>query len=71
MTDATPEGERIGLPEMLERFDRRGPRYTSYPTAVEFNDRVGHDEYVTRLAELGERDPGVALYVHIPFCAER
>src|SRR3546814_12669090 len=41
------------------------PRYTSFPTAAEFNDRVGADEFVRALeGETGE----VSLYVHIPFC---
>jgi len=43
------------------------PRYTSYPTAVEFNSSCGADEYVRALRDL---PPGTALslYVHIPYC---
>ncbi|HKT85265.1 MAG TPA: oxygen-independent coproporphyrinogen III oxidase [Novosphingobium sp.] len=41
------------------------PRYTSFPTAAEFHDRVGAREFVRALEEqTGE----VSLYVHIPFC---
>lgn len=41
------------------------PRYTSYPTAADFADRVGPDEYVRALQQ-AEGD--VSLYVHLPFC---
>ena len=33
----------------LRRFDRPGPRYTSYPTAVEFHEGVGAEAYATAL----------------------
>lgn len=56
--------------ELLQRYDRPGPRYTSYPTAVEFHDRFGAADYVDRLARI---DPGqpLSLYVHLPFCEHR
>jgi oxygen-independent coproporphyrinogen-3 oxidase len=57
---------------LLARHDRPGPRYTSYPTAVEFHDGVTSHEYVERLAaadELG--DAPLSLYMHLPFCEER
>ncbi|MEX0825844.1 MAG: oxygen-independent coproporphyrinogen III oxidase [Acidimicrobiia bacterium] len=58
--------------ELLARHDRPGPRYTSYPTAVEFGEGVGPDEYADRLAAAGSRqnDP-LSLYVHLPFCEAR
>src|SRR3546814_19048506 len=43
------------------------PRYTSFPTAAEFNDRVGADEFV-RALEGDTRE--VSPYVHIPFCEQ-
>ncbi len=45
------------------------PRYTSYPTAAEFNDGVGRDELGLALAGV-EADQPVSLYVHIPYCHE-
>jgi oxygen-independent coproporphyrinogen III oxidase len=59
-------------PDLLERHDRPGPRYTSYPTAVEFHAGVGPTEYAARLAEASARpaDP-LSLYVHLPFCEAR
>ena len=43
------------------------PRYTSYPTAVEFEGGVGADEYVQALSDLPSGTP-LSLYVHIPYC---
>lgn len=43
------------------------PRYTSYPTAMEFVDDVGADAYA-RALDAVEPATSVSLYVHIPFC---
>tara|TARA_B110001454_G_scaffold92635_1_gene88340 strand:+ start:1070 stop:2494 length:1425 start_codon:yes stop_codon:yes gene_type:complete len=55
-------------PELIQRYNRSGPRYTSYPTAVEFK-AVESDQVEKDL--LSKRDPNVplSLYLHIPFCA--
>jgi len=57
--------------DLIRRYDRAGPRYTSYPTAVQFSDRFGLNEY--RVAALtSNQDPvprPLSLYVHIPFCS--
>ena len=58
-------------PELLARHDRPGPRYTSYPTALEFTPDFGPSEHQARLSGLAAtRDP-LALYVHLPFCESR
>ncbi len=57
---------------LLERYDRPGPRYTSYPTAVEFHQGVKDQIYVDRLARLNAAgDEPLSAYVHLPFCQER
>lgn len=58
--------------ELLARYDRSGPRYTSYPTAVEFHTGVDTEVYAHHLA-LADRDAREALsvYVHLPFCEHR
>ena len=66
---------RITLPtvdrELLRRLDVPGPRYTSYPTAPEWKDDFGPDDYAAALAEIGSRpDEALSVYVHIPFCHE-
>ncbi|MBI1317939.1 MAG: oxygen-independent coproporphyrinogen III oxidase [Candidatus Hydrogenedens sp.] len=58
--------------ELLERYDRPGPRYTSYPTAPEWNDEFGPEEYLAALdAADAQHDDPLSIYVHIPFCHER
>ncbi len=54
--------------ELIRRYDSRGPRYTSYPTALQFDDQLTEDDY--RRNALASNDSGVplSLYVHIPFC---
>lgn len=65
-----PETERVfGL---LKSYDRPGPRYTSYPTAVEFAESYTAESYTDRLeqANAAAAEP-LSFYVHIPFCDER
>ncbi len=59
--------------ETLRRFDRPGPRYTSYPTAVEFHEGIGAVAYQDCLTAANERgaDLRLSLYTHLPFCIER
>lgn len=45
------------------------PRYTSYPTAVEFTDAVGAADYARALDAVEAATP-LSLYVHIPFCEQ-
>jgi len=58
--------------QLLPRFDERGPRYTSYPTADRFVDAFTDADYAQALARRGDQPgsaPGpLSLYVHIPFC---
>ena len=60
-------------PDLLQKFDVPGPRYTSYPTADRFVEAFGAEDYIQALEQ---RRAGMAkttsmplsLYVHIPFC---
>ena len=58
--------------DLLARYDRPGPRYTSYPTAVDFHGGFGPDDYAACIADAKSRphDP-LSLYVHLPFCRRR
>lgn len=69
--DTSPQ-DRKATKELLERYDQPGPRYTSYPTAVEFDERVGPAEYGACLAaaNLVGEEP-LSVYMHLPFCDER
>ena len=61
-----------GAAALLQQYDRPGPRYTSYPTAVEFTDTFDAQAYTGRL-QAAASDPAapISLYVHLPFCEER
>lgn len=56
-----PELARLGV------YDARAPRYTSYPTAVQFTPTVGPNFTCAALAALPADKP-VSIYIHIPFC---
>ncbi len=58
--------------DLLRRYDRPGPRYTSYPTAVEFHEGFGPTAYAERLAAASATpDAPLSLYLHLPFCESR
>jgi len=58
-------------PDLVRRYDRSGPRYTSYPPATAFHEGFGEAEYRAAAARgNGQRPPGpLSLYFHIPFCS--
>lgn len=51
----------------LGLFDARVPRYTSYPTAPHFSDKVGPDTFAGWIGAVPE-GAEISLYVHVPFC---
>jgi oxygen-independent coproporphyrinogen-3 oxidase len=57
---------------LLEKYDVRGPRYTSYPPATHFHP-VETTSLYQRWTERNQLtvDPGISLYIHIPFCRTR
>jgi oxygen-independent coproporphyrinogen-3 oxidase len=56
--------------ELLERYDRPGPRYTSYPAAPQFTAAFGAAEFREHAARSNRRTGPrpLSLYVHVPFC---
>jgi oxygen-independent coproporphyrinogen-3 oxidase len=54
--------------DLIVRYGGRGPRYTSYPTALQFNDELTQADYEAKAKESNESDVPLSLYVHIPFC---
>ncbi len=71
MADARIPWDEI-TKELLSRYGGPAPRYTSYPTAPEWKDDFGPDEYSAALAKADktQKEP-LSLYVHIPYCKER
>jgi len=57
--------------ELIKKYDRPGPRYTSYPTAPQFTADFGSAQYSDLLASSVVSSRPLSLYVHIPFCAHR
>ncbi len=58
---------RVGE-EFLTKYNRPGPRYTSYPTAPVWNDTFGPVDLEKTFEEAENAKTPVSLYMHIPFC---
>lgn len=57
--------------ELIRRFDKLGPRYTSYPTADRFNadfTEATYFQYLAQRATPGRENPPLSIYIHVPFC---
>lgn len=52
--------------KLLNKYNINGPRYTSYPTALEFNSEFGNSEFEVAVTQSASKD--LSLYVHVPFC---
>ncbi len=55
-------------PELLDKYNVAGPRYTSYPTAPIFHDGVSQQDVADVYASIKDDNPPLSLYIHIPFC---
>ncbi|MGH7836511.1 MAG: oxygen-independent coproporphyrinogen III oxidase, partial [Candidatus Binataceae bacterium] len=53
---------------VLEKYNRPGPRYTSYPTAPVWKDNFGPEDLEKYYERAEERATPLSLYMHIPFC---
>ncbi|MBV7405895.1 oxygen-independent coproporphyrinogen III oxidase [Enterobacter sp. ENT03] len=51
---------------LIQKYNYSGPRYTSYPTALEFAESYGEPQFLEAVTRYPERP--LSLYVHIPFC---
>jgi oxygen-independent coproporphyrinogen-3 oxidase len=55
-------------PQLIAKYDQSGPRYTSYPTAVEFHDGFDAAAYRRACERSNAGGRSLSLYFHIPFC---
>jgi oxygen-independent coproporphyrinogen-3 oxidase len=55
-------------PELIKRYDRSGPRYTSYPTAVQFTGQYTEADYRRHAERSNQSGRDLSLYFHLPFC---
>jgi oxygen-independent coproporphyrinogen III oxidase len=54
--------------DLIHRYDKAGPRYTSYPTALELHEGFGDAEYRQHIAKSNAAGGPLSLYFHLPFC---
>ena len=56
--------------ELIKKYDKPGPRYTSYPTAPHFSEEFTDNKYIESIKKNNsiENKTPVSLYFHIPFC---
>ncbi len=69
--DIRIQGEILNVtPEILDRYNVAGPRYTSYPTAPEWLDSFGPADFERALRQSNDARPArpLSLYMHLPFC---
>lgn len=54
----------------FKKYDKPGPRYTSYPTAPQFNESFTHEDYLDEIVKTnyGKNLPDISLYFHLPYC---
>ncbi|WP_019412326.1 oxygen-independent coproporphyrinogen III oxidase [Pseudomonas psychrophila] len=55
--------------DLIRRYDLAGPRYTSYPTALQFHDQISPFDFLHALRDSRKAMRPLSLYVHVPFCA--
>ena len=53
--------------EKFIKYSKPGPRYTSYPTALEFSNSYEYNEYIQKIQKQESSRP-ISLYFHLPFC---
>ncbi|WP_111977669.1 oxygen-independent coproporphyrinogen III oxidase [Algibacillus agarilyticus] len=58
--------QSIFAPELLKKYNTSGPRYTSYPTALEFHSDFQQLDLLAAVG--GSNTTDLSLYLHIPFC---
>ncbi len=54
--------------DLINRYDKAGPRYTSYPTALELHEGFADKEYRAHIEKSNKAGGPLSLYFHIPFC---
>ena len=56
---------------LLQKYNKPGPRYTSYPPATFFHDGVSAENYKTMVVQSNLQQPeNISIYLHVPFCKQ-
>ncbi|RKS86985.1 anaerobic coproporphyrinogen III oxidase [Orbus hercynius] len=66
MSNKNSNTEIIWDQQLIQKYNYSGPRYTSYPTALEFNEQYSEAQFLAATSRYPNRP--LSLYVHIPFC---
>ena len=66
MSKQINKGSLIWDQDLIQKYNYSGPRYTSYPTALEFNELFNEQDFLTSVTLYPEKP--LSIYVHIPFC---
>jgi len=67
MSDTTTSGIKFDT-DLIKKYDIAGPRYTSYPTAVQFTPEFTEQNYREQAALSNQSKRDLSLYFHLPFC---
>ena len=72
MTSQARPSNRADIARLIGQFDRPGPRYTSYPTALEWKQKPSPTQADGLIKQNNDQrgDVPLSLYLHIPFCAK-
>lgn len=54
--------------DLIAKYSAQGPRYTSYPTAVQFNEALDAERFSQLIEQSNQTEKALSLYAHIPFC---
>lgn len=55
----------------LEKYNKMGPRYTSYPPAPFFSTDYGNQQLIENIVQSNSENPqNISVYIHIPFCPQ-
>jgi len=56
--------------DLIKKYDKPGPRYTSYPTAPHFNETFSHKDFLNEINRTNRKSglSDLSLYFHLPFC---
>lgn len=59
---------KSAITDLVKKYNVPGPRYTSYPTAIQFTEQFDRDKIHLYLRNRSEFEKPFSLYIHIPFC---
>jgi oxygen-independent coproporphyrinogen III oxidase len=54
--------------ELIRKYNVAGPRYTSYPPATHFTDKIDPEAFLQKIRENNQTERDISLYFHLPFC---